>query len=86
MLARALGPLFARLMPGVPRAVITTIGLITLNFAANMLGPSTMAATPMGLRAMRELQTLNPDPTTASNARILFLVLHSSSLGDFCCR
>ena len=78
LLARALGPLFAHLMPGVPRGH-PAIGLITLNFAANMLGLDN-AATPMGLRAMRELQTLNPDPTTASNAQILFLVLHSSSL------
>jgi spore maturation protein SpmA len=78
LLARALGPLFAHLMPGVPRGH-PAIGLITLNFAANMLGLDN-AATPMGLRAMRELQTLNPDPLTASNAQILFLVLHSSSL------
>lgn len=78
LLARALGPLFARLMPEVPRGH-PAIGLITLNFAANMLGLDN-AATPMGLRAMRELQSLNPDPTTASNAQILFLVLHSSSL------
>jgi spore maturation protein SpmA len=78
LLARALGPLFARLMPEVPRGH-PAIGLITLNFAANMLGMDN-AATPIGLRAMRELQTLNPDPTTASNAQILFVVLHSSSL------
>ena len=78
LLARALGPLFARLMPEVPRGH-PAIGLITLNFAANMLGMDN-AATPMGLRAMRELQTLNPSATTASNAQILFLVLHSSSL------
>ena len=78
LLARALGPLFARLMPEVPRGH-PAIGLITLNFAANMLGLDN-AATPMGLRAMRELQALNPQPTTASNAQILFLVLHSSSL------
>ena len=78
LLARALGPLFAHLMPEVPRGH-PAIGLITLNFAANMLGLDN-AATPMGLRAMRELQTLNPSATTASNAQILFLVLHSSSL------
>ena len=78
LLARALGPLFARLMPEVPRGH-PAIGLITLNFAANMLGMDN-AATPIGLRAMRELQTLNPSETTASNAQILFLVLHSSSL------
>ena len=78
LLARALGPLFARLMPEVPRGH-PAIGLMTLNFAANMLGLDN-AATPIGLRAMRELQTLNPSATTASNAQILFLVLNASSL------
>ena len=77
-LARLLGPLFARLMPEVPRGH-PAIGLITLNFAANGLGLDN-AATPIGLRAMRELQTLNPSPTSASNAQILFLVLNASSL------
>ncbi|WP_459617062.1 nucleoside recognition domain-containing protein [Bordetella sp. 2513F-2] len=77
-LARLLGPLFARLMPGVPRGH-PAIGLITLNFAANGLGLDN-AATPIGLRAMRELQTLNRDPESASNAQILFLVLNASSL------
>jgi len=78
LLARALGPLFARLMPEVPRGH-PAIGLITLNFAANVLGLDN-AATPIGLRAMRELQTLNPSEHTASNAQILFLVLNASSL------
>ncbi len=78
LLARALGPLFARLMPEVPRGH-PAIGVITLNFAANLLGMDN-AATPMGLRAMRELQTLNPQPERASDAQILFVVLHSSSL------
>ena len=77
-LARLLGPLFARLMPEVPRNH-PAIGLITLNFAANGLGLDN-AATPIGLRAMRELQSLNPKPDTASNAQILFLVLNASSL------
>lgn len=76
-LARALGPLFARLMPEVPRGH-PAIGLVTLNFAANGLGLDN-AATPIGLRAMRE-RTLNPTPDTASNAQILFLVLNASSL------
>jgi spore maturation protein SpmA len=78
LLARVLGPLFARLMPGVPRGH-PAIGLITLNFAANVLGLDN-AATPIGLRAMRELQTLNPRGDTASDAQILFLVLNASSL------
>ncbi|MFC4278409.1 nucleoside recognition domain-containing protein [Achromobacter aloeverae] len=77
-LAGLLGPLFARLMPEVPRGH-PAIGLITLNFAANGLGLDN-AATPIGLRAMRELQTLNPTPDAASNAQILFLVLNASSL------
>jgi spore maturation protein SpmA len=77
-LACMLGPLFARLMPGVPRGH-PAIGLITLNFAANALQLDN-AATPIGLRAMRELQTLNPSADTASNAQILFLVLNASSL------
>lgn len=77
-LASLLGPLFARLMPEVPRGH-PAIGLITLNFAANGLGLDN-AATPIGLRAMRELQSLNPNPDTASNAQILFLVLNASSL------
>ena len=77
-LARLLTPLFRRLMPGVP-AGHPALGLITLNFAANGLGLDN-AATPIGLRAMRELQTLNPDPKSATNAQILFLVLNASSL------
>ena len=77
-LARILGPLFARLMPEVPRGH-PALGLISLNFAANGLGLYN-AATPIGLKAMRALQTLNPSSTTASNAQILFLVLNASSL------
>ena len=77
-LARLLGPLFRRLMPEVP-AGHPALGLITLNFAANALGLDN-AATPIGLRAMHALQTLNPEPKAASNAQILFLVLNSSSL------
>ena len=77
-LARMLGPLFRRLMPEVP-AGHPALGLITMNFAANALGLDN-AATPIGLKAMRELQTLNPSATTASNAQILFLVLNASSL------
>jgi len=78
VLASWLGPLFARLMPEVPRGH-PAIGLITLNFAANALGLDN-AATPIGLRAMRELQSLNPSADTASNAQILFLVMNASSL------
>ena len=77
-LAKVLGPLFGKLMPEVPRGH-PALGLITLNFAANGLGLDN-AATPMGLKAMQELQTLNPRPDTATNAQILFLVLNASSL------
>lgn len=77
-MARLLGPLFRRLMPEVP-AGHPALGLITMNFAANALGLDN-AATPIGLKAMRELQTLNPSNTTASNAQILFLVMNASSL------
>ncbi|HRL98312.1 MAG TPA: nucleoside recognition domain-containing protein [Acidovorax sp.] len=77
-LARWLAPLFAKLMPGVPRGH-PALGLMTLNFAANALGLDN-AATPMGLKAMKALQELNPEPATATNAQILFLVLNASSL------
>ncbi|WP_319784174.1 nucleoside recognition domain-containing protein [Oceanisphaera sp. IT1-181] len=77
-LARLLGPLFAKLMPEVPRGH-PALGLITLNFAANGLGLDN-AATPIGLKAMRSLQELNPSDSSASNAQILFLVLNASSL------
>lgn len=77
-LAKVLGPLFAKLMPEVPRGH-PALGLITLNFAANGLGLDN-AATPMGLKAMKALQELNPKPDTATNAQIMFLVLNASSL------
>ena len=78
LLGRALGPLFARLMPEVPRGH-PALGFITLNFAANGLGLDN-AATPIGLKAMKALQELNPSKVVASNAQILFLVLNTSSL------
>ncbi|WP_110951772.1 nucleoside recognition domain-containing protein [Pseudomonas bohemica] len=77
-LGKVLAPLFHRLMPEVPRGH-PALGLITLNFAANALGLDN-AATPIGLKAMRSLQELNPSQTVASNAQILFLVLNASSL------
>ena len=77
-LGRWLSPLFRRLMPEVP-AGHPALGLITMNFAANGLGLDN-AATPIGLKAMRALQSLNPRPDTATNAQILFLVLNTSSL------
>lgn len=77
-LARWLAPLFKRLMPEVPSGH-PALGLMTLNFAANALGLDN-AATPIGLKAMKALQELNPQPDTATNAQILFLVLNASSL------
>lgn len=77
-LGQLLAPVFKRLMPEVP-AGHPALGLITLNFAANGLGLDN-AATPIGLRAMQALQSLNPTPQTATNAQILFLVLNASSL------
>ncbi len=78
LLARILDPLFRRLMPDVPSGH-PALGHITMNFAANVLGLDN-AATPIGLRAMHALQSLNPKPDTASNSQILFLVLNTSSL------
>lgn len=77
-LAWALSPLFRRLMPEVP-AGHPAIGSVTMNMAANMLGLDN-AATPMGLKAMKDLQTLNKTPDTATNAQILFLVLNTASI------
>jgi len=77
-LARLLSPLFTRLLPGVPVGH-PALGLITMNFTANALGLDN-AATPIGLKAMRELQSLNPDPVVASDAQVMFLVLNASSL------
>ena len=76
-IAHALGPLFKRLLPEVPPGH-PSLGLITLSFAANTLGLDN-AATPIGLKAMRALQDINPSATDASNAQILFMVLNASA-------
>ena len=76
-----LTPLFRRLMPDVP-ANHPALGSITMNLSANMLGLDN-AATPLGIRAMHDLQSLNPQPERASNAQILFLVLNTSSVTLF---
>jgi len=78
LLARVLAPLFARLFPQVPTGH-PALGSITMNMAANLLGLDN-AATPIGIRAMTQLQTLNPDPETASDAQVLFLVINASSI------
>ena len=77
-LARLFGPLFRRLFPSVPDGHPAR-GAITLNMAANMLGLDN-AATPLGLKAMRELQSLNPSDDTASDDQILFLVINTSAV------
>ena len=80
-LARALSPLFTRLMPEVPSGH-PAISSMTLNLAANILGLDN-AATPLGIKAMKDLQTLNVTPQVASNAQILFLVLNTSAVTLF---
>jgi spore maturation protein SpmA len=80
-LARLLSPLFTRLMPEVPKNH-PAISSMTLNLSANILGLDN-AATPLGIKAMKDLQTLNPNPTVATNAQILFLVLNTSSVTLF---
>ena len=76
--SRGLEPLFLKLMPEVPKGHAAH-GSMTMNIAANMLGLDN-AATPMGLRAMQDLQTLNEKPDIATNAQILFLVINTSSV------
>lgn len=76
--ARLIGPLFAKLFPELPRNH-PAIGSIFMNISANMLGLDN-AATPLGLKAMKEMQELNTDKDTASNAMIMFLVLNTSGL------
>ena len=78
VLSKALAPLFRRLMPEIP-SNHPALGSITMNMAANMIGLDN-AATPIGLKAMKELQELNPIKAIASNAQILFLVINTSSV------
>lgn len=77
----ALAPLFRRLMPGVPKDH-PAIGSMTMNLSANILGLDN-AATPLGIRAMHDLQSLNEKKDTATDAQILFLVLNTSSVTLF---
>jgi len=77
-LSRIIGPFFQRLFPGIPKGHPAQ-GAIMMNFAANMLGLDN-AATPMGLKAMKEMQELNTEKDTASDAQIMFLVLNTSGL------
>lgn len=78
LLTRGLAPLFRRLFPEVP-ANHPALGAMTMNMGANMLGLDN-AATPLGIKAMQELQKLNPSTDTASDAQILFLVINTASV------
>ncbi|MSS75959.1 MAG: hypothetical protein EXR90_03515 [Methyloglobulus sp.] len=81
LLTQFLTPLFSKLMPDVPKGH-PALGAIVMNISANMLGLDN-AATPLGIKAMKELQTLNPSSDTASNAQILFLVINTSGVTLF---
>ncbi len=78
ILGKAMGPLFEKLFPGLPKGH-PAYGSIMLNLSANMLGLDN-AATPMGLKAMKEMQEVNPNKDTASNAQIMFMVLNAAGL------
>ena len=78
LLAKIIGPFFSRIFPEVPKNHPAT-GHMVMNFSANLLGLDN-AATPFGLKAMESLHTLNPKKDEASNAQIMFLVLHASGL------
>jgi spore maturation protein SpmA len=78
ILSKLVGPFFSRLFPEIPKGHPAT-GSIIMNFSANILGLDN-AATPLGLKAMKELQEINPVKDTASNAQIMFLVLNASGL------
>jgi len=78
VLAKIVAPFFSKLFPELPKNH-PVIGSILMNFSANMLGLDN-AATPLGLKAMSQLQDLNPEKDTATNAQIMFLVLNTSGL------
>lgn len=78
LLAKALAPLFKKIMPEIPENH-PAIGSIIMNMAANMLGLDN-AATPMGLKAMEQMQELNLKKDTASNAQIMFMVINASAV------
>lgn len=78
ILGKAMGPLFEKLFPSLPKGH-PAYGSIMLNLAANMLGLDN-AATPLGLKAMKELQEENPEKEIASNAQIMFFVLNAAGL------
>lgn len=78
IIARIVAPFFNRIFPEIPKGH-PVFGNMIMNFSANMLGLDN-AATPMGIKAMKELQKLNPDKEKASNSQIMFLVLNTSGL------
>jgi spore maturation protein SpmA len=78
IMSKLVAPLFTRLFPEIPKDH-PAVGSIMMNFSANMLGLDN-AATPFGLKAMKDLQELNPNKSVASNAQIMFLVLNASGL------
>lgn len=80
-LSRVLAPLLTRIMPEIPKDH-PALGSITMNMSANILGLDN-AATPFGIKAMQDMQTLASDKTTLTNAQILFLVLNTSSVTLF---
>lgn len=78
LLSRIVGPFFSRLFPDVPKNHPAN-GAMLMNYSANLLGLDS-AATPLGIKAMDSLQELNPNKETASNAQVMFMVLHASGL------
>ncbi len=78
LIARLFGPLLRRLFPDVPKDH-PAMGAMVMNMSANMLGLDN-AATPFGLKAMKELQSLNPEPERATDAQVLFLVINTASI------
>ncbi|WDF53637.1 nucleoside recognition domain-containing protein [Mucilaginibacter sp. KACC 22063] len=78
LLSRIVGPFFSRLFPEVPKDHPAN-GAMLMNYSANLLGLDS-AATPLGIKAMASLQELNPDKERASNAQVMFMVLHASGL------
>jgi spore maturation protein SpmA len=77
-LSRLVSPLFSRIFPGIPKDH-PAMGSMVMNLSANMLGLDN-AATPLGLKAMNELQDVNPNKDTASNAQIMFLMLNTAGM------
>ncbi len=77
-LSRLVSPLFSRIFPGIPKDH-PAMGSMVMNLSANMLGLDN-AATPLGLKAMNELQEVNPSKDTASNAQIMFLMLNTAGM------